>query len=679
LARMDVLPAPAAFAESVVTRLSRLPGDAVRLAQAMAVLGSGWSSALDVAALAEVVDSARGLQSLADEGLLQTRRLGPTESVRGAHALIRSAIYQHLPIPLRRALHARAATLVTARSAVFEHRIAAADGYQDALATELESYADELHGRRSYRLAAHYWLASAALSGHPRDRERRWLEAHFDVVLSGDRPAVHAELDAIRGAADQVRGAMVAGALAIWDRRQADAVEILSTAAQQLAEAPVDGRVKYRVSVLLAWCLLQAGRPAVQIRAALDAAGRSDAPDPALQGLATLAAGTLVARTGTATEALRSVGELPLRPEAVPLSMTPALVWRGTLLAGAGRFAEAATDLAEITERVAKGQVDINGGAMHAFLGRAQWFLGRWALARVNLRIAVELSRDYPHPMTVANAPLVAIAAGDFAAAESELRTARELIDRAPWVEAVDVLMMTEVIFAHANGSTSADLYDRIRASVRAVRDGSVNKNMLWLVHAGLAALWANEVDDAAACADIVRASQAGLAWTTGMADWLSGLVAEARGNGKLALQNLSSAVAAETTELPLYRAHALLDHARLTHLLGDQRSAAQSLESAARAYQGLGAAPYVRRVEELSAAGRTATPEPTIALSGRERDVLTLAVEGLSYAQIARDLFITQSTVSYHLGNIYAKANVASRHQLTDVVRADPIAFGLA
>ena len=50
-----------------------------------------------------------------------------------------------------------------------------------------------------------------------------------------------------------------------------------------------------------------------------------------------------------------------------------------------------------------------------------------------------------------------------------------------------------------------------------------------------------------------------------------------------------------------------------------------------------------------------------------------------MSYTQIARTLFITQSTVSYHLGRIYAKANVKSRHQLTELVRSHPEAFGVS
>ena len=65
--------------------------------------------------------------------------------------------------------------------------------------------------------------------------------------------------------------------------------------------------------------------------------------------------------------------------------------------------------------------------------------------------------------------------------------------------------------------------------------------------------------------------------------------------------------------------------------------------------------------------------------LTEREQDVLTLIASGMSYAQIARDLFVTQSTVGYHLSNIYRKAGVGSRHELTELVRSDPLGFGIA
>ena len=58
---------------------------------------------------------------------------------------------------------------------------------------------------------------------------------------------------------------------------------------------------------------------------------------------------------------------------------------------------------------------------------------------------------------------------------------------------------------------------------------------------------------------------------------------------------------------------------------------------------------------------------------------MLTLVIAGMSYAQIARDLFITQRTVGYHLGNIYDKSGVRSRHDLVELVRSDPAPFGLS
>jgi DNA-binding CsgD family transcriptional regulator len=62
--------------------------------------------------------------------------------------------------------------------------------------------------------------------------------------------------------------------------------------------------------------------------------------------------------------------------------------------------------------------------------------------------------------------------------------------------------------------------------------------------------------------------------------------------------------------------------------------------------------------------------------MTERERDVLTLLLKGLSYAQISRELYITRSTVGYHLGNLYAKTGVTSRHQLIELARTHPAAF---
>lgn len=50
--------------------------------------------------------------------------------------------------------------------------------------------------------------------------------------------------------------------------------------------------------------------------------------------------------------------------------------------------------------------------------------------------------------------------------------------------------------------------------------------------------------------------------------------------------------------------------------------------------------------------------------LTAREREIVYMMEEGLSYAQIAEDMFIAQKTVSKHASNIFKKTNVTSREE---------------
>jgi NarL family two-component system response regulator LiaR len=54
--------------------------------------------------------------------------------------------------------------------------------------------------------------------------------------------------------------------------------------------------------------------------------------------------------------------------------------------------------------------------------------------------------------------------------------------------------------------------------------------------------------------------------------------------------------------------------------------------------------------------------PRPGITLTEREREVLTLMVEGLNNTQIAGKLMVSPSTIKSHVSNILAKLGVTSR-----------------
>ncbi|MGK3952733.1 response regulator [Microbacterium sp. I2] len=92
-------------------------------------------------------------------------------------------------------------------------------------------------------------------------------------------------------------------------------------------------------------------------------------------------------------------------------------------------------------------------------------------------------------------------------------------------------------------------------------------------------------------------------------------------------------------------------------------------------------APPVTRRlVERLRAAPAPALaegePDPTADLTDRERDVFLAIAQGMTNSEIARHLFVSESTVKTHVGRVLAKIGardrvhaviLAHRHRLVD------------
>ncbi len=54
--------------------------------------------------------------------------------------------------------------------------------------------------------------------------------------------------------------------------------------------------------------------------------------------------------------------------------------------------------------------------------------------------------------------------------------------------------------------------------------------------------------------------------------------------------------------------------------------------------------------------------PEPVYSLTDREREILALLVDGLTNPEIAQRLAVKNSTVKFHLGNLYSKLGISTR-----------------
>ena len=169
------------------------------------------------------------------------------------------------------------------------------------------------------------------------------------------------------------------------------------------------------------------------------------------------------------------------------------------------------------------------------------------------------------------------------------------------------------------------------------------------------------------------------LAETTSAAgtDWALGI--EARSRALLSEGDSADALYREAIER-LGRTSIRLQLARAHLLYGEwlrrerrRREARQQLRTALEMFTSMGSEGFADRSErELSATGERArkrSVETRDQLTPQEAQVARLARDGLSNAEIGARIFVSPTTVAYHLRNVFTKLNIASRHQLAGLL----------
>jgi DNA-binding CsgD family transcriptional regulator len=152
-----------------------------------------------------------------------------------------------------------------------------------------------------------------------------------------------------------------------------------------------------------------------------------------------------------------------------------------------------------------------------------------------------------------------------------------------------------------------------------------------------------------------------------------SGTVLLAEGKLKAALALLREAWTIwQKLETPYEAARARVLVGRACAGLGDHETARMHFSAAHPVFRQLGTVPDLLAVERLLAVGNN---RPSEALTGREREVLSLVASGATNREIAAELGISAHTVARHLSNIFDKLGVTSRTAASSVAHKHGLA----
>ena len=661
------VPLSASIEESFTRRLARLPGDARRLVLIAAADPTGdpavvWRAARQLGILESVADTVEA------DDLLE---LGVRVVFR--HPLVRSAVYGAAGQTERRAVHG---ALAQATDPEIDpdrrawHRAQAASMPDEDVAAELERSAGRAQARGGLAAVAAFRERAAVLTPEPAHRARRLLAA---ACAKRDAGALEDALELLAGIEAELldglgraRVDLLRGQIAAEQQRGGEAGRLFLEAAKRLEplDAPL-ARETYleALSGAMSSDVDVAGGTKAVAEAAL-AAPTGSAPPRAVDVMLDAFAIRMTEGFAAAAPNLARARDLLLATDVsneVVDRLSVSNSRNGNIVALELWDDEALHRLADRQVQVARDA----GALMHlqfalSFLGRSQMLAGDLSASALTIDETRSIAEATGNPAPV-NAPMI------LAAWRGDESLASELI-QATSEEAV-ARRWTSNNYARSVLFNGLGRYDAARdAAWEAFQPDPIGYGTFLVPELAEAASRTGDRDLLESALDWLgeRTDLIGSAWASGIEARVRALASE----DEVAESHYRESIAhLAPTRLPLELARTHLLYGEWLRRERRRLDAREHLRTALEAFTSLGAEAFAGRAgRELRATGehaRKRTVETQDQLTPQEDQVARLAAGGSTNREIAAQLFITQSTVEYHLRKAFRKLEVKSRTQL--------------
>ena len=664
------VPLSASIEESFTRRLANLPGEARRLLLVAAADPVG-DTALVWRAAQQLGIPESAAETIEADGLLE---FGAHVVFR--HPLVRSAIYRAAGLKQRRAVHralAEATGPETDPDRRAWHRAQAAATPDEDLAAELERSAGRAQARGGLAAVAAFLERSAALTPESTHRAQRLLAAAGAKRDAGDLEAALGLLVSVEdGSLDELgraRADLLRAEIALEQRRGDDAGRLFLSAASRLESVdPELARETYLETlggVMASDVEVVGGAPVVA--AAARAAPSGTVPprtvDALLDAFALRLTDGYAAAAPTLARALELLLATDVSNEDGGRSLSLSSARNSNIVALEMWDDEALYLLAARQVKVARD----TGALVHlqyalSFLARSHMLAGELTAAGLLLDEARVIADATGNPALV-NAPMI------LEAWRGHEAQASELIDATS--EEAATRRWTSNNYARSVLYNGLGRHDDARdAAFEALQPDPIGYGT-WLLPELAEA--ASRTADRALLESALewlseRTRVISSEWATGIESRVRALLSEGDLADSLYRQSIAN-LSGSRVRLELARTHLLYGE----WLRRERRrlDARKHLRTAREAFTSMGAEAFAQRAErELLATGERdhkRTVDRRDQLTPQETQIARLAANGHTNREIAARLFISPSTVEYHLRKAFRKLDVKSRTQLED------------